>query len=476
MDETVAAGQAAFTAGFVSLNDEIDAVTLPVTGALPQWLRGTLIRNGPAKFEVDGGQATLRHWFDGQAMLHRFTIAETVTYQNRFLQSENLRAIRAGRIGFAEFATDPCRSIFARFFTRFQPPSAPSGNACVNVTPMGDGYAALSETPIAVEFDPRTLATVGVTDYPDDLVGQVSTAHPHRHPGSGDLVNYLLHFARRSHYQIYRQRPGGTRRELVARIPARYPGYLHSFAVTERYAVLAVYPLVVNPLSFVLRSRPFIENYRWRPELGTQFLVVDLDDGEVRGPYRTDPCFAFHHINAFEDGGELVIDLCAYPDARVVQAFYLDRVRSGAGIPLAYPTRFRLDLASGAVLSSRLADAALELPRIAYGGHNGRDYGFTYGVGARDNASGDFFNQLVKVDVRTTAVSTWHEPDCYPGEPVFVAAPGAVAEDDGVLLSVVLDARTGRSFLLALSAGSMRELARAWTPHVIPFGFHGQFL
>ena len=52
---------------------------------------------------------------------------------------------------------------------------------------------------------------------------------------------------------------------------------------------------------------------------------------------------------------------------------------------------------------------------------------------------------------------------------------GAEDEDDGVLLSVVLDSRTERSFLLVLDARSLEELARAEVPHHIPFGFHGQF-
>jgi beta,beta-carotene 9',10'-dioxygenase len=71
--------------------------------------------------------------------------------------------------------------------------------------------------------------------------------------------------------------------------------------------------------------------------------------------------------------------------------------------------------------------------------------------------------------------TTWSEEGCFPGEPVFVAAPDADAEDDGVLLSVVLDGRKGNSFLLVLDAGSLDELARAEVPHHIPFGFHGQF-
>lgn len=53
--------------------------------------------------------------------------------------------------------------------------------------------------------------------------------------------------------------------------------------------------------------------------------------------------------------------------------------------------------------------------------------------------------------------------------------PEPSAEDDGVLLSVVLDAERENSFLLVLDAHTLEELARAAVPHHIPFGFHGQF-
>ena len=59
---------------------------------------------------------------------------------------------------------------------------------------------------------------------------------------------------------------------------------------------------------------------------------------------------------------------------------------------------------------------------------------------------------------------------------MFVAAPATAAEDDGVVLSVVLDARKSRSFLVVLDAATLTERARAEVPHHIPFHFHGNFL
>ena len=46
---------------------------------------GSLLRTGPAKWEV--GSSSMNHWFDGFAMLHRFSFAGgEVSYANRFLR------------------------------------------------------------------------------------------------------------------------------------------------------------------------------------------------------------------------------------------------------------------------------------------------------------------------------------------------------------------------------------------------------
>jgi beta,beta-carotene 9',10'-dioxygenase len=82
---------------------------------------------------------------------------------------------------------------------------------------------------------------------------------------------------------------------------------------------------------------------------------------------------------------------------------------------------------------------------------------------------------LAKVDIQTQTAQTWYEDGCYPGEPVFVGAPTRTNEDEGVLLSVVLDAEQGQSFLLVLDAASLGELARAYVPQPILLGYHGDF-
>src|SRR5438067_13688335 len=89
--------------GFLTQEQETDRDQLPVRGALPSWLTGTLVRTGPAKFEV--GEQQYRHWFDGLAMLHRFGFAGgRVSYANRFLRTRAYgAATESGRISYAEF-------------------------------------------------------------------------------------------------------------------------------------------------------------------------------------------------------------------------------------------------------------------------------------------------------------------------------------------------------------------------------------
>lgn len=53
--------------------------------------------------------------------------------------------------------------------------------------------------------------------------------------------------------------------------------------------------------------------------------------------------------------------------------------------------------------------------------------------------------------------------------------PHSKSEDDGVLLSVVLNSRRQNSFLLILDAGTLEESARAEVSQHIPFGLHGHY-
>jgi beta,beta-carotene 9',10'-dioxygenase len=83
-------------------------------GSIPDWLTGTLLRVGPARYEW--GPDRYRHWFDGSGMIHKFSFAKgKVGYANRYVRgtafAENERA---GRITAQTFATDLGESMGSR--------------------------------------------------------------------------------------------------------------------------------------------------------------------------------------------------------------------------------------------------------------------------------------------------------------------------------------------------------------------------
>jgi beta,beta-carotene 9',10'-dioxygenase len=456
--------------GFHTLDREPPPAPLPVEGQFPSWLAGALLRTGPAMFEV--GSRSYSHWYDGLAMLHRFGFADgAVTYANRFLDSRAYRAARdTGQMAYSEFATDPCRSFFKRIATSFVPPKF-GENANVSIMRAGDEFLALTESPLPVVFDPGTLETLGVGP---PAPGQMTVAHPHRAPRSGELVSYATRFGPFTTYRVYAQDEHTKRRRVIARLPAQFPSYMHSFAITERHIVLVEFPFVVTPAAIPLSGRPLIANYHWKPRHGTRFRVLDLDTGKTRVTCQGEPFFAFHHVNAYERGEEIILDLCAYDDAGIIGALYLDRLRTAeVHLPQAQLRRYRLPLNGGDVTREPLPALSLELPRIDYDRRNGRPYRYVYGTGSKDD--GGFPDRITKADVEGGTSTAWSEPGTYPGEPVFARVPGTEREDAGVLLSVVLDAAAGTSFLLALDAADLTEIARARVPHHIPFGFHGSY-
>lgn len=118
-------------------------------------------------------------------------------------------------------------------------------------------------------------------------------------------------------------------------------------------------------------------------------------------------------------------------------ASWLFSFRENSGAKrIGFSTRFRNGIGAGEIVPcERLSDISVELPRFDYRRRAGRRYRYVYGAG--NAVPGDFEDNLVKLDLDRATASPWREEGCYPGEPVFVAAPQAPNEDDGVVLSVL---------------------------------------
>ncbi len=459
--------------GYESVVSETPLTTLSVIGEIPYWLKGNLIRNGPAKYEV--GNKPLNHWFDGFAMLHRFSFNEgKAVYLSQFLKSDAYKnALLTGKVSANEFATNEEGFLLENLMRPFTFKATDNSN--VNVLPWNDKCLAMTETPYQIIFDRASLDTLGRLIYQDSLSPQIITAHPHFDFATKEIFNIATYFGPVSKYIVFKMSPGIANRKVIAKIAIQKAGYLHSFAMTKNYIVLVEFPLLINPLELLFSGKPYIENYHWHPQAATRLFVIDKCSGNVIGPLEADPCFAFHHVNAFEQNNEVFIDLLGYPDSAIINSLYLANLMAEKNkLPSAQFYRFQIDINKRTVRKKILFNDRLELPRINYKKCNADTYQYAYAAG--QSSEDGYLDRLTKVNLSSSKVSHWQESLCFPGEPVLVTKPNSDAEDEGVLLSVVLDVKNGNSFLIILNAQNMQEYARVLMPNIVPFGFHGQFM
>ena len=68
-----------------------------------------------------------------------------------------------------------------------------------------------------------------------------------------------------------------------------------------------------------------IHLYKMVVFLQAKFHLLDKTTGSlVSTEYTTDPLFVFHHINAYESGSHVVIDVCAHGNTEVVYALSIE--------------------------------------------------------------------------------------------------------------------------------------------------------
>ncbi|CAH2108020.1 unnamed protein product [Euphydryas editha] len=425
----------------------IEPVEGEITGEIPQWLQGTLLRNGPGSLKV--GSMRFKHLFDSAALLHRFCIQDGhVTYQCRFLKSRTFKRNRAAnRIVVTEFGTkavpDPCHTIFDRVAALFKPGESLSDNAMISVYPFGDEIYAFTEGPVIHRIDPVTLDTMERKNLMDCVALVNHTSHPHV-MSNGDVYNVGMSIVkgRLRHVVVkfsYTEKGNMFEKaKIVASVKPRQmlnPSYMHTFGVTENYFVIVEQPLSVSLISVVrnqLTNEPLASSLRWFPEQETHIVLLSRQSGKEVNRYRTETLFFLHIINCFEREGNMVIDICAYKDAKALDAMYIyaiETMQNNADYAewfRARPKRLEMNLNAPRLTKVKpklLADLGCETPRIYYDMHNGRAYRYFYAISSDVDAENP--GTIIKVDTVTGETKTWCNKNIYPSEPIFVPNPQA---------------------------------------------------
>ncbi|GFR91763.1 beta,beta-carotene 9',10'-oxygenase [Elysia marginata] len=499
-------------------------IEVQVTGEVPNWISGSLYRNGAGLYKV--GPTAWNHFFDGFAILQRWSFSEgKVTFQASILDSGVYKKCAKHRRlvgrGIGSSFPDPCETIFGRLFNRFYPSRPPpSDNTNVNLMELGDRLFALTESLAVNEINPDTLTVKEKAIISEYLAIHLGTAHPHKLK-DGTAIFYGTNMNYKKAYNFIAIPPHSNPSKspfadakVVATAPSRWKmniSYTHSFGMTENYFVQLEQPLAIN-IPRAMLNRPLgIKNadvvVPYEGE-SLDILLISRSTGE-RLPitYKAPEGVVFHFVNCYEESNHVVCDVCfSLKGGSAIQRVFFDSFledwKAGIESKFGY-TRFVLPLfvdkaeegKNLVTLPNTTATAFLEknsenvvcvspeyfeknmmadLPSINYD-YNGIKHRYAY---TSTNIS-PFQHKLAKFDMVEKTVKTFEVSENYrPGEPVFLARPGATREDDGVILATIVAANSGaQSYLVVLDATSFKELARANLPSEkkMSFTFHGIF-
>ena len=459
--------------GYESLRTEQSYWIDDIEGQIPLELEGTLFRNGPGQLDING--QSYGHPFDGDGMICAIAFKEgKAHFVNQFVKTpEFLAEQKAGKILYrGVFGTQKAGGWLNNIFDLRN-----KNVANTNVIYQGGKLLALWEAARPYSLNPKNLDTLGLETFDGKLTaGQVFTAHPRRDDQTGDLWGFGVQPGPKSTISIYQVNDKG---ELSTESQVKVSGFcfLHDFAYTPNYRIFMQNPVSFNPLPFVLGLASAGECIELKPNAPSQFLLIDRQ-GNLQ-TLETDPCFVFHHCNAYEQDDEIILDSVCYPDYPKLEPNTdfrnIDFDKVIAGQLYRFTINPKLDTVKRELILERSCEFPVVHPRCV-----GQKHRYVY-IGAIAQISGNApLQAIAKVDMQT-GKQEFHSfaPRGFISEPIFVPRdrnPDS-AEDDGWVLTLVFDATHNRSDLIVLDAQNIsgKPLATLHLKHHVPYGLHGSF-
>jgi all-trans-8'-apo-beta-carotenal 15,15'-oxygenase len=476
--------------GYESLTEEFSYWIDEITGELPQGLQGTLFRNGPGLLDIGG--YPVKHPFDGDGMICAIAFTNgRAHFRNRFVRTEGFVAEQNAKqpLYRGVFGTEKPGGWLANAFD-FRLKNI----ANTQVIYWGDKLLALWEAAAPHCLDPATLETLGLDDMGGILQpGEAFAAHPWIDPfgddGSPVMVNFAISPGLSTSIKIYELNlDGSLRRKQVRSIPGF--AFIHDFAITPNYCIFFQSPMRFNPIPYALGFRGAGECITFQSEEPTQIVIIPRDGQSPMQRVPTEAGFVFHHANAFEQDGHLVIDSVAYDGFPAVDHDQNYRQVRFDRLPPGQLWRFRVNLTQATVERALLEPRCCEFPFV-HPAQVGQPYRYVY-LGAAHNPQGNApLQAILKVDLETGDRQLWSAaPRGFVGEPVFVPRSVAhnaqmpvvttrdgAAEDDGWVLTLVFNAERHATDLVILDAQNFAQgpVATLHLRHQVPYGLHGSF-
>jgi len=433
------------------MKEQLSIGNLTTSGTIPSELAGSYLRIGPNP--IQDKTDSEHHWFLGDGMVHGIHLknGKAEWYKNRYIRSSAV-----------------CKALGEK------PPPGPRNGRFdtvnTNVLKHADKIWALVEaSSFPVELD-QNLNTISYNAFENTLKSSFS-AHPKKDPETGNLHAIAYDAYEPSivrHIEIGAN--GRVCREQSIKV--QNGPMIHDCAITKNFVII-----LDLPVTFSMRSALSGDTfpYRWNPS--HQSRVGLLPRGEIDGDViwcSVDPCFVFHTVNSYEqEDGSITLDVCCHDSM-------FSKSTQGPDSETSFLERWIIHPKTRSVSRCVLDATSQEFPRYNES-RTGTYYRYAYTVSAGlEHKSGDkkSRNCIIKHDLANGSRQVRRlKHDQFPGEFTFVSKKECDQEDDGWLMGLIINAKSETTDFVIFEARDLRQdpIATVSIPHMIPYGFHGNW-
>merc|ERR1712055_984471 len=503
-------------------------------GSPPEWLSGTLARHACGVYGETGrtfinenGERMINacdHVFDCIEMGQGYHFHEgQVTFTSRFYDTDHVALWRAHgeNMNYTSVwwgTVYAHQNLTAKEFFRdwTNGLNHTSSVPAVSWWKVGKDVLGMSEWPAGVIVDPHSMEQIKHYEYKeegnflgDGFHNQHSAAHEQydsdgRVWSSAAVHKYDGEIGKNKRV-IFTLNPETQKREMVGewhfsdtnltlcQEGSPYPDpearlrQVHTVQMTEHFIVVPETSYMYDPcvrMFYDPAKAGWEQEYNYEPEVDGLVTVMNKTNGTDFHQIRVPPMMITHTLGAYEDPetNELHFDVLHYDNALAYTYYtFIDKVLDGKPHPnnMTKVMRYTLNMGDWTLKDGSPKDLipdtelnhSFEFSNInpSYLGKKYKFGYFSHNVFKTDGA-------VVKVNVDTGETIQKKLPNgLFPTEPIFVARPGAVDEDDGVVVMSGIDGGKEKGYVIIYDAKTMDVLFRATATRKTLFGVHSKF-
>ncbi|MBF2064961.1 MAG: carotenoid oxygenase family protein [Calothrix sp. C42_A2020_038] len=450
---------------------EFSNTPLPIIfGKVPQGLRGTLYRNGPARLERGG--VRMGHWFDGDGAILAVNFTNTgASAVYRYVQTTGYKEeSAANKLVYANYGMVAPGSLWNKLFKGVK------NAANTSVLALPDKLLALWEGGRPHALNLQTLETYGEDDL-GGLNGKLPySAHYKRAADTGEIYNFGITPSLNSTLNVYKSTASGR---IVQKAVHNVDGVplVHDFVLAGQYLVFFISPVRLNMLAVITGLSCYSDALEWQPSKGTQILVIDRQTLEIVSRGEAEPWYQWHFSNGYVDAnGTIVTDIARYDNFQTNQ--YLKEVATGKTHTVAksHLSRVFLNPHTGKVSNiEKLLDSHCEFPGVP-SEYVGKNSPYTYLSTFRPGTdiSKEILNAIGRYDHHTGALIIADVGEnCYPSEPICVKDLDNPSQ--AWVITVIYNGKCNTSEVWVYDADRLNDepVCKLELPGAIPHSFHG---